>query len=273
MLRRPVLSLACLCLLAAALRAEEDYAGQVREARDKVNWLKDQVSALPGQAEWAGLFARADLRTAQEVARVEIEHWEQLARLYEQKEGVRARELRARDYELARATNSWKSRLEIRHWQNQVAPGESWYNGTRANCPKGAIAALDALARAKRKAAEAWDALAEATTSDTAPAQLEEMKDRAMTLAGEVDTAQVDYDWTLWRERICDDQTLSSDEIRRWTDELTEVQRKRVQLRREQAAREQETRKLEAQRGRLEEGLRKAYDEARRRREEEKRRK
>lgn len=267
------LILSLTCLLAVAVRAEEDYANEFREARDKVNWLKDQVSSLPGQAEWAGLFARADLKTAQEVARVEIEHWEQLAKLYEQKQGARARELRAQDYALARATNAWKARVEIRHWQNQVAPGESWYNGTRAGCPKGAIAALDALARAKRKAAEAWDALAEATTSDAAPAKLEELKDQAMMLVGEADTAQLDFDWTLWRERIWDDKTLSSDEIQRLTGELLEVQRKRVHLRREQAAREQETRKLEAQRGRLEEGLRKAYDDARRRREEEKRRK
>jgi hypothetical protein len=240
------------------------YAVQAQEERTWAARIRDEPASLAGDYHRLGGFIKVDLAKLREACEAEAKVHDAIAAAFDRHEVAEVQRLRENDAPpTARAKQVWRERiLEWRMKQFAAAPSQQWWHETSRYTAKAAMPELLAWGEARKAAADAWGAVAEAFVPGHDPVTVAAAKDRAYAADAEREIAEWRYEWARDRERLLENKKFESDDLARAVAKLKEVQEERVKLRRAEIDRDRRAREVERSLKAAEVDFRKTFEAA-----------
>lgn len=184
-----------LSLFVGATRGEappaERFAGQIRECKESLGWLKDYWSGQLDRAQQAPSFGRLDVALLTGKMEEEMAAWSGAMAEWEKGNQGAAEALVKRAREVGNTRGTWERRLDWRYQQGAEAPSEDSYEGFDWRPRPGAAAVMEA----KKRVSEGWGKLADAAVPDADPQILARMEDDVAAARWEVEVAELRANW------------------------------------------------------------------------------
>lgn len=247
---------------------EERFAGNIANARETANILKEEFKRLTDESQEPVQVGSAeanvigeDLVKAKAAYDEIISAYEQAAAAWTKGDEVEAAKQQAAAQVAMRSKDVWRQRmLEFRRAQFSAAPAQSWYTETAAIVKEAATPAFENLVEKKKAASEAWRDVAEASVPGVTPKAIDDLKEKAFAAMGEVDVALFQFYWqNQLAGMLAQDAAVTKDDLAAPLTKLTEAQDRLVALRREQVEHEKKVRQANADIAKAQEEVNKAF--------------
>ena len=249
-----LVALALTSLPCPAKHKPEQAKTEAGACRLRSNEAKQLYESLTFRDAYHMEFMRADLPMVKAAFDDAAAAWAQAADAYDEQDDA-ADTLRAQAEKMGARCLIWRERLDIREKQALAAPREDVYLQHRYDGGPQSRAALAVQIEARKDAADAWGALAEAINPDAEPGILVVLREKAMQTAGEVDIAQAAHAAVDRRERLAR-EFAASPRAAAALESLKKLDDERAAALREEVTRAAHLRDLDRRRAALEEQIR-----------------
>jgi hypothetical protein len=183
-------------LLACAARGgeappAERFAGQIKECKDSLAWLKEYTAGQTDRAEQAPSFARVDLPVLNAQIEQETTAWANAMAAWEKGDEQTARKLVDEAREIGGRRSTLDHRLDLRHAQGNETPSEDGYEAFNWRPRLGVAGIMEA----KKRVSEAYGKLAEATVPGADAQLIVKLEEEVSAARLEVDVAEMKANW------------------------------------------------------------------------------
>lgn len=238
----------------------ERFADNIRSARTLAKSLNDEYSQMAGDLQPYLAYAGDDLAKTKEVYASLTSDLENAAAKWEQGDDVAATALFKKAQQGLAPRDVWRTRLtQWRRPQAELAPTEDWCRQNEAGARPAALPDFRRLVAAKKAAAEACGAVADATVPGADPVALNELKEKAYAARVESEIANWEYHWANRLDGMWFDKGVTKDEIEKPLAALLLSQQELIKLERERITHERRVREAQVALTKAEQGFGEAF--------------
>ena len=219
------------------------YPQQVAMASETAQRIREEYLQIANDMEPFDGFVKDDLSKAKDVFEAVAATCDRAADAWRRNDDAQGNESWAQVGQSNLAKDAWYRRLmHFRRAQIECAPTEQWYCGELRGVRLGALPALHAWVAARKAAADAWGAVAEATVAGADPKQLAKIDDQATALRAAVEIAQWRYGWAKRIEEWSQNGRLNGDDVKPQLEALLKAQDERAKVQEDRFEQERRTR-------------------------------
>jgi hypothetical protein len=243
-------------VMSRAAPTAEEMANQARACRDRAGEVMSGYDNLVAACSYHAEFTRADLKLAKPAYEGESALWKKMGDAWEKGDVEGAQTLRKQTDRATQIVSRWRERLDARVKESEVAPHEGFYIESNLHSAAAAKPALGALYDIQCAAAEAWCGLAEAMTPEADADRIDELREKALAAADEVELARSAWEALNRREVLLADQKKPTDQVRQAVEQLKKLDDERQQAKRQQMEQSRRLRQIERRTVKMEAQLR-----------------
>ncbi len=235
-------------------------AQDAEHARRQADIWRSAAADNAGRFERFGEFTRGDIEQATKDFEQAAQAWENVAAAIETGEEEVMTAARERAEAMLPVRQMWQDRFDARMRQAGQAPTEEWI--AKRWVSEAARPQFEAWVEARKAAAEAWDALAEAITPNASPEMVADLREHAQIADGEAGIAESQFVWARSLTSQLRDPSVSSEQLTLGLQHLREMEEAVVRERRALLEQRRKVLELEARRKQAEQQVHEAYGQA-----------
>jgi hypothetical protein len=270
-------SLLCLMLAALPLLVRSAWADEPtieQKFGDRIRWFKanatnirSDIDELTTSAQTAAAFTKNDVAMMKKYMEDDAKLWDSAAARLStgDEKGADAIAHQGETMEVDRRI--FFDRIQTRIHAAQLSPTEETYDDLLRDKPATALPAVGRLVEARKKAADAYQALADVLAPGFDPAVRSDFNDKAYAAEIEADVAQLQFFWAIddgyWRP----DPTVASPELQALDERKAALRQQRIDDYRQQKLLQRKIEKEDEEYRKMGDANRQLYDKALRARE------